>query len=138
MMKKWVWILLALLLMPALSCAQEMYTIAEIREQARALGRWQQTYTDRYGREVAVDVAPIVPDVDVVSVLTARRAPFTRENVGLALDVERAQVEETDRYIRWYAEDGETGEQVGVDIIMAMGTRCSWSWITPAASAQAA
>jgi len=66
MMKRIMGALLALLLVPALSCAQELYSIAEIREQARTLGRWQQTYTDKYGREIAVDIAPIVPEVDAV------------------------------------------------------------------------
>lgn len=48
--------LLALLL--ALVCtaasAQEYYTLPKIREQAAA--GWHETYTDKYGRQTAVDI----------------------------------------------------------------------------------
>ena len=55
-MKTKITILLALLL--ALVCtaasAQEYYTLPEIREQAAA--GWHETYTDKYGRQTAVDI----------------------------------------------------------------------------------
>ena len=47
-----LWLMLALL--PALGLAQAYYTLPEIREQAAA--GWHETYTDKYGREIAVDV----------------------------------------------------------------------------------
>jgi len=68
MKKRIMGALLALLLMPALSCAQEMYTIAEIREQVEQIGRWTQTY-EVNGRTVEVDVPIEVPDVDALPVL---------------------------------------------------------------------
>ena len=55
-MKKYAGMLVALLfvLSSATGFAQEYYTLPEIREQA-AEG-WHETYTDQYGREIAVDV----------------------------------------------------------------------------------
>ena len=59
-MKTRITMLLALML--ALVCtaasAQEYYTLPEIREQAAA--GWHETYTDKYGRDLQVDV-----DIDV-------------------------------------------------------------------------
>jgi len=79
-MKKICVLLAALFLLPALACG-EAYTIGEVREQAEALGRWRQTYTDDYGREVAVDVAPIVPGIESVPVLTVEEIEVAEEQV---------------------------------------------------------
>ena len=58
MKKQLATLLAALSLLPTLALAQEYYTLPEIREQAK--DGWHETYTDRYGREIQVDV-----DVDV-------------------------------------------------------------------------
>ena len=58
MKKQFAALLAALSLLPTLALAQEYYTLPEIREQAK--DGWHETYTDRYGREIQVDV-----DVDV-------------------------------------------------------------------------
>ena len=58
MKKQFATLLAALSLLPTLALAQEYYTLPEIREQAK--DGWHETYTDKYGREIQVDV-----DVDV-------------------------------------------------------------------------
>ena len=58
MKKQFAALLAALSLLPTLALAQEYYTLPEIREQAK--DGWHETYTDKYGREIQVDV-----DVDV-------------------------------------------------------------------------
>lgn len=65
-MKKRIAILLAMLLLLgcALASAQEYYTLPEIREQAAA--GWHETYTDKYGRALQVDI-----DIDVFGEKTA-------------------------------------------------------------------
>ncbi len=62
-------VLLALVLMLASTAvyAQEYYTLAELREQA-AEG-WHQTYTDRYGREIVVDIETPVYGFDRAPIL---------------------------------------------------------------------
>ena len=68
-MKTKIAILLALLL--ALVCtaasAQEYYTLPEIREQAAA--GWHETYTDKFGRSISVDIEVDVYGKDTAPVL---------------------------------------------------------------------
>jgi len=75
-MKKTMMMLAALLL--TLACAagqaQDYYTLSEVREQA-ACG-WHKTYTDRYGREIAVDVDVQVFGEDIAPVLEAKPAQY--------------------------------------------------------------
>lgn len=62
---------LMLLLVSATSLAQEYYTLPEVREQA-AKG-WHETYTDKYGRTVQVDI-----DIDVFG---GEQAPVVKTDV---------------------------------------------------------
>ena len=64
MKKQFAALLTALSLLPTLALAQEYYTLPEIREQAK--DGWHETYTDRYGREIQVDI-----DADVFGEQTA-------------------------------------------------------------------
>lgn len=68
-MKKRFAILLALLLtlICAVASAQEYYTLPELREQAST--GWHETYTDKYGREVVVDIDTPVFGFDKAPVL---------------------------------------------------------------------
>jgi len=72
-MKKTMIMLAALLLtlVCAAGQAQDYYTLPEVREQA-AQG-WHETYTDKYGREIAVDI-----DIDVFG---GDKAPVIRTDV---------------------------------------------------------
>ena len=80
-MKKRFMILLALLL--TLICvaasAQEYYTLPEIREQAAA--GWHETYTDKYGRTIPVDLEIDVFGEDVAPVLKVGIAPYEKYRV---------------------------------------------------------
>ena len=64
MKKRLAALLTALFLLPTFALAQEYYTLPEIREQAK--DGWHETYTDKYGREIQVDI-----DVDVFGGETA-------------------------------------------------------------------
>ena len=68
-MKKRFTILLALLLtfVCAAASAQEYYTLPELREQASS--GWHETYTDKYGREIVVDIDTPVFGFDRAPVL---------------------------------------------------------------------
>lgn len=79
-MKKICVMLMTLLLLSA-SAYGEAYTIGEVRAQVKELGRWTQTYIDDYGREVEVDIVPIIPDVESVPVLTVEKPEYTVDNV---------------------------------------------------------
>ena len=54
MKKQFAALLTALSLLPTLALAQDYYTLPEIREQAK--DGWNETYTDKYGRETVVDI----------------------------------------------------------------------------------
>lgn len=75
-MKTKITMLLALMLMLICSAAsaQEYYTLPEIREQA-AQG-WHETYTDKYGRTIEVDIDIDVFGSDKAPVITANVPEF--------------------------------------------------------------
>ena len=63
-MKKILFVLCALLLVPTLALASgDMMSISELRYQVEAMGRWTKTYEAR-GRTIEVDVPIIVPEVE--------------------------------------------------------------------------
>ena len=76
MKKQFAALLTALSLLPTLALAQDYYTLPEIREQAK--DGWHETYTDRYGREIQVDI-----DADVFGEQTAPliKAGFPQYNI---------------------------------------------------------
>ena len=67
---------LMLMLICAAASAQEYYTLPEIREQA-AKG-WHETYTDKYGRTIEVDIDIDVFGADKAPVITADVPPFIK------------------------------------------------------------
>jgi len=126
MKRRMAGVLAALLLFPALSRAQEWYTIAEIREQAWALGHWRQTYTDAYGREIAVDIAPIVPEVDAVPVLEVSPMPLDTEAIEQVYAPEYTSVahrDEDDATI-WNCDNPLTRETVELFAFPLNGGTC--------------
>ena len=70
-MKMKIAMLLALIMLCACTAAsaQEYYTLPEIREQAAA--GWHETYTDKYGRTIEVDIDIDVFGADKAPVITA-------------------------------------------------------------------
>ncbi|MFQ9448285.1 MAG: hypothetical protein ACLR4A_13955 [Christensenellales bacterium] len=79
MKKQFAALLAALSLLPTLALAQDYYTLPEIREQAK--DGWHETYTDRYGREIQVDI-----DADVFGEQTAPliKAGFPQHDIYYA------------------------------------------------------
>ena len=91
MKKQFAALLAALSLLPTLALAQEYYTLPEIKEQAK--DGWHETYTDKYGRETAVDI-----DVEVYG---DDKAPILRlEDANLQVDETRLIDGETADHIR--------------------------------------
>ncbi len=75
-MKKMVIVLILIALMtPALTVAQGYYTLPEVRAQAAQ--RWNQTYTDQFGRVIPVNVEVQVYGADSVPVLRTSVAAYT-------------------------------------------------------------
>ena len=61
-MKRFVGMMGALLLMPALALASgDMVSISELRQQAEAMGRWTKTY-EAHGRTIEVDIPIYIPN----------------------------------------------------------------------------
>ena len=68
-MKRFVGMMGALLLMPALALASgDMVSISELRQQVEMMGRWTKTYDTPNG-EVSVDIPIIAPEVENVPIL---------------------------------------------------------------------
>ena len=62
-------LIIVLLLLLEISAKAEWVSIVELRQQVDEMGRWIQNYTDTYGRQIEVDVLPMIPDVEVVPIL---------------------------------------------------------------------
>ena len=62
-------LIIVLLLLLEISAKAEWVSIVELRQQVDEMGRWIQNYTDTYGRQIEVDVLPMIPNVEVVPVL---------------------------------------------------------------------
>ena len=62
-------LIIVLLLLLEISAKAEWVSIVELRQQVDEMGRWIQNYTDTYGRQIEVDVHPMIPDVEVVPIL---------------------------------------------------------------------
>ena len=90
-MKTKITMLLALLL--ALVCtaayAQEYYTLPEIREQAAA--GWHETYTDKFGRSISVDIEVDVYGKDTAPVLQVTFPSYQIDKSLLDEDAELRQ-----------------------------------------------
>lgn len=80
MMKTRIAMLMAIaLLFGAMAYAEDYVSISEIYEQAQAMdGWWRETFSTPNG-EMTVDVPIIVPDVDVMPVLTLESAKISEE-----------------------------------------------------------
>ncbi len=69
-MKKILFALCVLMIVPTLALANsDMVSISELRQQVEAMGRWTKTY-EAHGRTIEVDVPIIVPEVEVVPIVT--------------------------------------------------------------------
>ena len=69
MMKRFVGMMGALLLVPTLALASgDMVSISELRQQVEMMGRWTKTYDTPNG-EVSVDIPIIAPEVENVPIL---------------------------------------------------------------------
>ena len=84
-MKKWtIMFFTVLFLFAAVGCAQEYYTIDQLREQA-AEG-WHNVY-EAYGRKIVADIDITIPDVEQVPVekleLARRESQIDEKEVGL-------------------------------------------------------
>ena len=66
-MKKMMLWLCLMMIVPTLASA-DMVSISELRQQAKAVGRWTQTYETPNGK-VSVDIPIIVPEVENVPIL---------------------------------------------------------------------
>lgn len=65
-----VLVLIVLLLFPVVGLTQEYYTLSELREQAQA--GWHEEYTDKFGRNIAVDIDVEVFGEELAPVLQTR------------------------------------------------------------------
>ena len=53
-------LIIVLLLLLEISAKAEWVSIVELRQQVDEMGRWIQNYTDTYGRQIEVDVLPMI------------------------------------------------------------------------------
>lgn len=115
-MKKVICVLLIMLALPSIVNA-EMVSVSELRSQIEALGRWNQTYTDAYGREIAIDLAPIIPNVDSVPILVIEKPEYTIKNAFRVLQPEFSQVSEKDFGLEINSYNPDTQEEYEVAFV---------------------
>ena len=99
-------LIIVLLLLLEISAKAEWVSIVELRQQVDEMGRWTQTYTDTYGRQIAVDILPAMPDVEAVPILRVESMGVSLDQIHLDMPLIAANNEEGSRY--YY--DSETGE----------------------------
>lgn len=76
--------------------------------------RWQQTIVDIYGREIAVDLRPIMPDVEAVPILRAVKPACTADGMYSLYDPSQIQTTEEDFGTILNYADSETGDRLEV------------------------
>lgn len=99
-------LIIVLLLLLEISAKAEWVSIVELRQQVDEMGRWIQNYTDTYGRQIEVDVHPMIPDVEVVPVLRVEPLDVVPDQIHPDMPLTTTDNEEGSRH--YY--DSETGE----------------------------
>ena len=99
-------LIIVLLLLLEISAKAEWVSIVELRQQVDEMGRWIQNYTDTYGRQIEVDVLPMIPDVEVVPVLRVEPLDVVPDQIHPDIPLTTTNNEEGSRH--YY--DSETGE----------------------------
>lgn len=89
-----------------ISAKAEWVSIVELRQQVDEMGRWIQNYTDTYGRQIEVDVLPMIPNVEVVPVLRVEPLDVVPDQIHPDIPLTTTNNEEDSRH--YY--DSETGE----------------------------
>ena len=112
-------LIIVLLLLLEISAKAEWVSIVELRQQVDEMGRWIQNYTDTYGRQIEVDVLPMIPDVEVVPVLRVEPLDVVPDQIHPDMPLTTTDNEEGSRY--YY--DSETGEWMHLDEV-CKGTIC--------------
>lgn len=78
--------------------------------------RWQQIFEDAYGREIAVDVRPIMPDIEAVPVLRATKPECTADGMRSLYDPSQIQTTKEDYGTVINYADPESGDQLEVNL----------------------
>ena len=99
-------LIIVLLLLLEISAKAEWVSIVELRQQVDEMGRWIQNYTDTYGRQIEVDVLPMIPNVEVVPVLRVEPLDVVPDQIHPDMPLTTTNNEEGSRH--YY--DSETGE----------------------------
>ena len=99
-------LIIVLLLLLEISAKAEWVSIVELRQQVDEMGRWIQNYTDTYGRQIEVDVLPMIPNVEVVPVLRVEPLDVVPDQIHPDIPLTTTNNEEGSRH--YY--DSETGE----------------------------
>ena len=99
-------LIIVLLLLLEISAKAEWASIVELRQQVDEMGRWIQNYTDTYGRQIEVDVLPMIPNVEVVPILRVEPLDVVPDQIHPDIPLTTTDNEEGSRY--YY--DSETGE----------------------------
>ena len=94
------------LLLLKISVKAEGMSIAELRRQVAEMGRWTQTYTNAYGRQIAVDLMPMMPEVESVPIIRVEPIDVSLAQVHPDLPLATANQEEG----FWQYRHSETGE----------------------------
>ena len=99
-------LIIVFLLLLEISAKAEWVSIVELRQQVDEMGRWIQNYTDTYGRQIEVDVLPMIPNVEVVPILRVEPLDVVPDQIHPDIPLTTTNNEEGSRH--YY--DSETGE----------------------------
>jgi len=97
-------LLIGILIAPEVR-AERYVDMATLKDQADIV--WREQLTDRYGRMIAVDVAPMIDDVESVPVLSMDSPVITAENIYNVFPREEVTVTVSDGTIDYEYADGE-------------------------------
>lgn len=99
-------LIIVLLFLLEISAKAEWMSVVELRQQVAEMGRWTQTYTDTYGRQITIDILPAMPNVEVVPILRVEPMNVSLDQIHPDMPLVAANNEEGSRY--YY--DSETGK----------------------------
>lgn len=103
-------------------CIAEKYVdISTLKKEATV--SWSEQYTDKFGRQVFVDITPIIGKIERVPIIIAEKPLVSEDNIANVFDTASAKKEENEADTVWYYENKVTNEQIQASISKGVKNR---------------
>ncbi len=101
--------------------ADEYVSINELKLQADMC--WNQTYQDIYGRNININISPIIGEYDAVPIILAENPrQFTETNIRNSIYGEKMKKKDAEDGVQcWEFKDDKTGELTRVEAVYTIG-----------------